>query len=363
MNKNYIMELYNDLFLTLHQYISDCNNLRLSGILQNYTKIRQTKLFKLRKYVNIDDYIHIETNVNIHNIVLNCEKSPLYEILLKLISKNRNMNDFFLNSIVDKILRITKIINLKNNKLFVFDIKPKKILYHTCTTLNDFREDMEYLPNSIREIIFYGGFCANTTLLLPKNLKKLVTGGIALTGTKIPKTLKFLNVMSLSGEIANNLPLGLQYLKIHNLPIDCEYLHIKYLEPKLKFLSIDSYMQPVNIKNLPYGIKRLYINCDICGQLKELPKTVKNLSLGPQFNDNIDNLPNGLKILDISFYGQFNQKINKLPDGLIQLMLPNDYYYNIQVLPESLKLIKCNKQLKENLEDKTRGRKITISVY
>jgi len=66
-----------------------------------------------------------------------------------------------------------------------------------------------------------------------------------------------------------------------------------------------------------------------------LPKNIEEI-IFYKFNLSIDNLPSGLKRLDLSICNNFNKSLNNLPFELKILLLNNEYSLPLDYLPESL---------------------------
>ena len=63
---------------------------------------------------------------------------------------------------------------------------------------------------------------------------------------------------------------------------------------------------------------------------------VEDIRFGSDFNHSIDNLPNGLKL--VQFGAHFNQSIDNLPDSVEVIRINQFYDCKINKLPKSLKL-------------------------
>ncbi len=69
----------------------------------------------------------------------------------------------------------------------------------------------------------------------------------------------------------------------------------------------------------------------------DLPKSVKQLSFGTDFNQPVDELPNNITRLILGH--SFNQNIDKLPDSITHLELGNEFNQIVCKYPKSLKKI------------------------
>ena len=96
-----------------------------------------------------------------------------------------------------------------------------------------------------------------------------------------------------------------------------------------------------SIHFLPDTLETLYFNeySLFCGEIKSLPKNLINLSMGENFWCCINNLPENLRILDLSCCEHFNQELI-FPPNLEILYLGKRYNQPINNLPKNLKKIK-----------------------
>lgn len=69
----------------------------------------------------------------------------------------------------------------------------------------------------------------------------------------------------------------------------------------------------------------------------KLPKVLKILTFGDNFNQNIDYLPSTLNKLTCGY--KFNQPINNLPHALTFLHLCGNFNQQLDLLPESLEIL------------------------
>ena len=79
----------------------------------------------------------------------------------------------------------------------------------------------------------------------------------------------------------------------------------------------DRFKQPINIPN---WITKLTLDCNSQSIIEYLPSSIVELKLGPEFNLELDNLPNTIKKIKIQnpFY---NKKLNNLPSGIETLKI------------------------------------------
>ena len=64
------------------------------------------------------------------------------------------------------------------------------------------------------------------------------------------------------------------------------------------------------------------------------------------FNLELNNLPNSIKIIKFHIGSDYNRELNNLPSSLEYLELPKDYSLKIKNISKGLKNIKCSKDYK-----------------
>ncbi|ARF12465.1 FNIP repeat protein [Klosneuvirus KNV1] len=77
-----------------------------------------------------------------------------------------------------------------------------------------------------------------------------------------------------------------------------------------------------------------------------LPPTLKRLFLGRDFDQSVDNLPNGLEVLHLG--KNFNHPVDKLPSGLLELVVGESFNQSIDNLPDSIIILKKNNKSYRN---------------
>jgi len=116
-----------------------------------------------------------------------------------------------------------------------------------------------------------------------------------------------------------------------------------------------------SLNNLPFSITHIEIKLNMFfnQSLDYLPNSITHLHIeSDAFNKNLDNLPNTLKYLHIGLgheVGSFNHSLDNLPDSInhLELFLDEDNFkQKITKLPKSLKILKCNKFVKNIIPDK-----------
>lgn len=100
------------------------------------------------------------------------------------------------------------------------------------------------------------------------------------------------------------------------------------------------------LNNLPDTLKKIIITFNtIINQnlLDNLPYNLESLIIKGYYNGNLDYLPSNLKILKINLYN-FNQALDNLPNTLEELYIEGNqiYSHNLLNLPDTLKILSCN---------------------
>jgi len=128
--------------------------------------------------------------------------------------------------------------------------------------------------------------------------------------------------------------------RIDNLPSYIEELYFDNNE--IEFSCYSQFNNPID--NLPNGIKKITFGKSFNQPIDHLPETIEYLCFEGDFNQPIDKLPSGVK--EISFQcnmcldniSMFNQPIDNLPKGLVKLYLKlYRFNYRIDNLPKNLK--------------------------
>ena len=85
--------------------------------------------------------------------------------------------------------------------------------------------------------------------------------------------------------------------------------------------------------------------------IDNLPQNLQNLIFGYNFNCTVDNLPSN--ILIINFINNvngiscvFNKELNCLPNSVCEIKLPANYNQEIKQIPSGLKKIVCSSKYK-----------------
>ena len=216
----------------------------------------------------------------------------------------------------------------------------------------DFNENIDFLEKSqIEELIFenYGKF--NQPLnKLPVSLRKLkVPRNFSYKIEYFPPDLQELTICSDYNYELNNLPAGLIELYLYN---DTNY-NFDNLPNSLKILRAGN--RDIKIIILPLNLKELILPRYHLYKIEVFPPNLEKLQLSYYYNFSLNNLPNKLIKLIIAGgpreyqdrddnnyinYPEFNQDINNLPDSIEEIdICVTSYNLPIIKLPKNLDTI------------------------
>jgi len=222
---------------------------------------------------------------------------------------------------------------------------------------------LDNLPITLTKLTLYDSGYNNNTFALSRfyNLRYLVIGNeIDVSLNDIPKYLTHLTVGNNFNYPIDNLPNSLTYLSIgngFNHPIDKLPKYLVYL--KLG----DEFNRPFNI--FPQHLKTLIVGNKFDHSLNHIiSKTLRYLTLGRDFNQDIalcTSFPN-LEHIDFGYY--YNKLLTRWPKSLTYLKYGDGFNLDIDVYPENLKqfIVGYNynrplKNLPNSITDITFGRK------
>ncbi|KAN0025902.1 hypothetical protein ACTFIU_001664 [Dictyostelium citrinum] len=302
------------------------------------------------------------------------------------VEKNDENDVYFFNSVFNKML-------LKSNPI---PISLKCILKFD----NEFNQKIteNKIPNNITSILF--GKCFNSQIKinsLPINLTSIEFGkffnqSINLSYLIHLKSIEFGDFFNESFKLPKENLTSLKFGHSFNLPISKEMT----LPPTLTYLSFGSswcfndyslnslnqletlifsngYKDSIKLGQLPKSIKKLYLGREFNNIIEKdvLPNNLTTLSLCGHYNKSIEkgSLPMKLSTLSLSFdfnqpiiekdilpksltsltFGyRFNQiiEVGVLPNSITLLSLGNDYKKDFPIgsLPTSLKILKINSE-------------------
>jgi len=95
-----------------------------------------------------------------------------------------------------------------------------------------------------------------------------------------------------------------------------------------------------NVDNLPENIRVLFLGQQFQQKIDYLPCNLLKLTIWGIFNNEINHLPKTLQSLIFQNYSYFNQPIDNLPDGLEYLELGHSFNQSVDKLPPNLKILK-----------------------
>ncbi len=89
-----------------------------------------------------------------------------------------------------------------------------------------------------------------------------------------------------------------------------------------------------SVDNLPNGIIHLTFGRDFDKPVDKLPNSITHLTFGYWFNQSVDHLPNS--ITHLTFGDWFNQLVDKLPDSITHLTFGSRFNQSVDNLPKSI---------------------------
>ena len=105
----------------------------------------------------------------------------------------------------------------------------------------------------------------------------------------------------------------------------------------------------VDKNNLPKALKSIVFGADFNQNVDNLPKNLQHIDFGFSFNQTVDNLPQTLKF--ISFAYRFNQPVDNLPKNLQYIKFGSQFNKNVDKLPSKLKSIKFGHNFNKNVNN------------
>jgi hypothetical protein len=175
-------------------------------------------------------------------------------------------------------------------------LKNKFVACHAFCSFSMFNRSID-LPNTIEQLNF--GYHFNQPLILPTTL--------------------------------THLTLGNEFNQPINLP------------NSLIYLSLDEcFNQEIN---LPFGLKYLKLGTNNHRIINNLVNTIEELVLDCNFNLELNNLPNSIRIIKFK-NPDYTKNLNSLVDSIEFIRLPTNYNIKILSIPKSLKVIQCHDKYK-----------------
>lgn len=236
-----------------------------------------------------------------------------------------------------KILKLGKI----NYKL---DNLPNKL--ENLELRTDGSTNFEYLPSSLKNLKIYFVEESTTDLdSLPSSLESLEIYG------------KYIGQL-------NNLPYGLKKLylpnlyqyNIYNIPISINELKIGLRYKFLSNLFLNSKVNEYNLKILRIGYSYKNHSSAVTNfDLTTIPRTIEELELGDEFNQELNFLPQNLKKITFGFNFKHNIKPNDLPETIESIIL--GYIFNIKMTkyPKNLRYFELGRNFSQNLDNLPNG--------
>jgi len=104
----------------------------------------------------------------------------------------------------------------------------------------------------------------------------------------------------------------------------------------LEQLSLSEYFK--QHLNIPNGITKLVINCNIQSIIDYLPSSIVELELGYSFNLELNDLPSSIKKIKIDNWN-YSKKLNNLPNLVEYLEITKFYKLPVDAKYKNLKIV------------------------
>lgn len=278
-----------------------------------------------------------------------------------------------------------------------------------------FNEQVDHLPNSIKEIIFGSEFNQPIDNLpvsvikinmksykfnypvdnLPESLESLELGPkFNQPIDNLPYKLKVLLLDKSFKHPINNLPISLIELhidsenyyhsldcipdsikklilsgsnfKFSKLPSHLEHLEMKSYEQNFSFSILPNTLRYLELPNSFDGIIDLHdtnlthleLGDNFNNPIDNLPDSITNLKFGKKFDLNVNKWPNHLK--NLKFGNNFNKPVDNLPEGLITLVFGNCFKHTVDKLPSTLKKLIFGCAFKKTLNNLPFGLELLV---
>jgi len=246
------------------------------------------------------------------------------------------------------IVPAQKILHINKKSDFQNITKDYTVIYIHCKC----EEYMNSLPSHIESIVIYTEY-ENELNNLPPNLKKLYLGYYYNQLLHyLPETLEYLSIGHRYSLDLLYLPKSIRILELHsnyikNINLDLPNLTIL----ALKYITGDIiYENIMNIYNQLYKVqntlRELYLPYNFIDNLKTIENFTILEALSYKSTNNINQFPRNLKTLELLYY---NHPLTNLPDTLETLIL--DVYCNqdLNNLPKNLKVLNMGGNIDCNL--------------
>lgn len=242
----------------------------------------------------------------------------------------------------------------KFNKIMIIDDK----FNFTSLTLGYYFNNGLCFENNVSLKYLTLGDKFNKNILLPQNLIYLSFGYEFNYYVKLPSKLKYLkmgynfnqiifcpqNLKQLTFGTSFNQPLELNNSLTH-LTLGNHFNQPLSLNENLIYLVLGINFNFYHNFLLPNSLKILTLSNSHCQELlNNLPNSLEKLCLDHNFNLELNNLPNSIKIIEFkNTLNTFQHELNCLPDSIEDLSLPWFYAKQIKKIPLHLKKITSNK--------------------
>lgn len=252
----------------------------------------------------------------------------------------------------------------ENLEKFEFVLKSPDHLYS---------HNLDFLPQKLKKIGFY--LKLSTPLdNLPSNLSKIKLEYLNYPIDTFPNSIRKIMIRDFNKPI-KKLPINIEYLNLFlfnntidlSEPISDQYWDDdkkEWIKKKEVFFVLIDFNQPID--NLPEGITKIQLST-FDQPIKKTPSTLLTIRFGNYFNQDIRNLSHN--ITQIYFGRKFNQPLvdengkNILPPQLKVIVFGEEFNKPIENLPKSIKLIGFGKYFDQSIDNLPEGLRILLFGY
>lgn len=112
---------------------------------------------------------------------------------------------------------------------------------------------------------------------------------------------------------------------------------VENLPTGIKTIIFCSYYFDLPLNNIPFTVETLKLSKFFDQPLDNLPDSLQTIYFGEHYNQILEYFPKNLRNIFFPITGHFNQKFIEYPDNLEVLVLPRNYNKKLEDLPKTLK--------------------------
>lgn len=161
---------------------------------------------------------------------------------------------------------------------------------------------------------------------------------------------KFTRIWGYMNNKPEELPIEIKELEFSD-DFNEELKSMKGLK-KLKLITFGSeFNKKISKEILPDSLEEIYFGREFSQELDNLPDNIKIIRIGHHFDNKLDKLPKGLEVLECSNWNVgTHYELNNLPENLNELILSPYYNFPINNLPKKLKSLTIGYDFCQDIE-------------